>query len=244
MTQATVHRFDDAAGVAQAAAERLRDAAREAVAERGRFVFVLAGGRTPVPLYDLLTRPPFRDEIPWDQTIFLFGDERCVPPDHAESNYKRALDALLAPLGVTDKQVFRIECELKPLEAAARYQLQVRELFTTELLPRFDCVLLGIGADGHTASLFPGTDALDEPRRWVAPNHVPQLDAWRVTLTTTALAGARRVIFLATGRDKARAVAEAFGGVDHPTPLPAERIRPEDGRVEVLVDAEAGSALP
>ena len=236
--------YRDAEALAEAAAKRFLDAAKRAVAKSDRFLVVLAGGSTPKALYRRLTEPPYRDGVPWQRTYFAFGDERCVPPDHAESNYRMARESLLDPLEIPDHRVLRMKGEQVPTEAAQRYEVRLGDLFLNRASRRFDLVLLGIGTDGHTASLFPGTAALDEQERWVVANEVPQLGAWRLTLTFKALNSARRVIFLATGEEKSKVVAEAFGGLEHPDPHPCERVTPYHARREVLVDRAAASMLP
>jgi 6-phosphogluconolactonase len=144
-------------------------------------------------------------------------------------------ETLLDPLEIPEVRVLRMKGEQVPAEAARRYEVRLGDLFLNRSSRRFDLVLLGIGDDGHTASLFPGTEALEEQQRWVVANHVPRLDAWRLTLTFPALNSAQRVLFLATGAEKAKIVAEAFEGVEHPEPYPCERISPRAGRCEVLL---------
>lgn len=175
----------------------------------------------------------------------LFGDERCVPADHPQSNYRLARELLFDPVRVPSRNVHRMRGELDdPVAAAASYETVLRELFRGAPLPRFDLLLLGVGQDGHTASLFPGTAALRESSRWVVANHVPQLASWRLTLTLPALCAARRILFLVTGESKARVLAEAFGGSPHEPPYPCERVVPLDGQREVLADRAAASLLP
>jgi 6-phosphogluconolactonase len=237
-------RYSSPEAVAAAAARRFLDSAKRAVEKTERFMVVLAGGSTPRLLYSMLTERPYRESVPWERTFFVFGDERCVPPDDEASNYRMARETLFDPLEIPDIQVLRMKGEQVPTEAAQRYELRLSDLFLLRPRRRFDLVLLGIGTDGHTASLFPGTEALNEQERWVVANHVPQLDAWRLTLTFKALNSTRRVIFMATGEKKAHVVAEAFGGVEHPEPYPCERIAPVNARREVLLDRAAASRLP
>jgi 6-phosphogluconolactonase len=239
-----VHGYKNPEAVARAAAKRFLDSAKRAVEKNDRFTVVLAGGSTPRRLYSLLTEPPYRDAVPWKATFFVFGDERCVPPDDEASNYRMVRQTLFAPLGIPDHRVLRMKGERPPEKAAELYEIRLGDLFLGRSKRRFDLVLLGIGADGHTASLFPGTTALQADERWVAANHVPQLDAWRLTLTLKALSSARRVIFMATGAKKAAVIAEAFGGVEHAPPHPCELVAPMHARREVLLDHEAASMLP
>jgi len=239
-----IHRCKDADALAEAAAKRFAETARAAVARHGHFLVVLAGGSTPRGLYTRLTGEPYRDSLPWQQTYFAFGDERCVPPDHPDSNYRMADETLFGPLGIPETRVLRMKGEQPPKEAARRYEVRLDDLFLLVPRPQFDLVLLGIGPDGHTASLFPGTAALDETGRRVVANHVPRLDAWRLTLTFEALAATPRVVFMATGEEKARVVAEAFGGVEHAAPHPCERVASPHTHRDVFVDAAAASRLP
>lgn len=239
-----VYRYPSADAVADAAAKRFLETAKRAVAKTDRFIVVLAGGSTPRRLYELLAAKPYRSAVPWSKTFFVFGDERCVAPDHEDSNFRMVREALLDPLEIPELHVLRMKGEQKPPEAARRYEVRLHDLFLLRPRKRFDLTLLGIGTDGHTASLFPGTAALDEQDRWVVANHVPKLDAWRLTLTFKALNASRRVIFLATGAEKARVVAEAFGGLEHPEPHPCERVAPPQARREVLIDHDAAASMP
>jgi len=236
--------LDDSGAVAETAAEIFIATAQAAVEVRGRFVCALAGGSTPQKLYNLLARPEFADRVPWEKTWICFGDERCVPKDHPDSNFRMTLEALFHKVPAVATQILRINGELdNPSRAALFYEQKLRELFPGAALPRFDLVLLGIGLDGHTASLFPGTDALNETERWVTANYVSQLSAWRITLTLPAINAARQVLFLATGLNKAVAVAQAFGKDPHDEILPSERVNPTNGSREVLLDRPAATRL-
>jgi len=239
-----VFQYKDAEAIAEAAAKRFLESAKRAVAKSDRFLVVLAGGSTGQALYRRLTEPPYRDEVPWQRTYFAFCDERCVPPDHEESNYRMARETLFEPLEIPDYRVLRMKGEQVPAEAAQRYEVRLGDLFLNRASRRFDLVLLGVGADGHTASLFPGTAALDEQERWVVANEIPRLGTWRLTLTFKALNAARRVIILAAGEEKSTVIAEAFGGLEHPAPHPCERVTPYHARREVLVDRAAASKMP
>jgi 6-phosphogluconolactonase len=239
-----VVRHCDVEAVAEAAAKRFQDVAKRAVQKSERFIVALAGGSTPRALYNRLTEPPFRDDVPWKKTYFVFGDERCVGPDDEASNYRMAHETLFEPLEIPDHRVMRLKGEQNPADAARRYCVRLNDLFLGLPKRHFDLVLLGLGTDGHTASLFPGTTALEETEAWVAANQVPQLDEWRLTMTFPALNSARRVMFLATGEQKAKIVAEAFGGLPHPEPYPCERVAPLHARRELLIDQDAASLLP
>jgi 6-phosphogluconolactonase len=230
---------DDEA-VARQGARRVAAAAGEAISGAGRFTLALAGGRTPRALYRRLREEP----LDWARIELLFGDERCVPPDHPDSNYRMVQETLLDGLPVPPARVLRMEGERDPAEAADRYASALRGLFPSAPFPRLDLVLLGMGVDGHTASLFPGTSALEESVRWVVANHVPSQDAWRLTLTLPVLRAAAATMFVITGLDKAAVVSEAFGGRPHPVPYPCERALPSDGALDVLVDRAAAALLP
>jgi 6-phosphogluconolactonase len=233
----------DRAALARAAAEEVARRAGEAVAERGRFTFALSGGSTPQGLYRLLADPaaPFRARVPWDRVHVFFGDERNVPPDHPDSNYRAARETLLD--AVRPAAVHRIEGERPAVEAAARYEAALRAALGAAeggAPPALDVVLLGIGADGHTASLFPGSPALEERARWVAAPFVPQLGAHRITLTLPVLERARLVLFLVAGAEKAAAL-RALLAPDAAAPVPAARVCP-GGERRVFADrAAAGS---
>jgi len=236
--------MENEATVAEAAAEIFIATALAAVEMRGRFVCALAGGSTPRKLYSMLARPEYSSRVPWEKCFFLFGDERCVPKDHPDSNFRMAVEALFHKVAVIGTQVHRIQGELSnPSRAAHFYEETLRELFPDEPFPRFDLVLLGIGEDGHTASLFPGTDALRETERWVVANYVSLLSDWRITLTLPAINAARQIVFLATGGGKAQIVAEAFGDGEHDETLPSELVMPVNGAREVLLDRAAAALL-
>jgi 6-phosphogluconolactonase len=236
---------DDAPTLADAAAAAIVDAASAAVAAQGRFTLVLAGGATPRATYMRLAAPPFVDRMPWDRTSVFFGDERCVPPDHSESNYRMANETLLSKVGIPADRVYRMRGEADdPEAAAAAYAKTLATVFETKRggLPRFDLVLLGLGLDGHTASLFPGSPAAKEIFRTVVAVHaaaarIPQ----RLTLTFPAINAAARVIFLVSGAEKAKVVKTALSDG---AALPASTARPTDGTLTWLLDRAAASLLP
>jgi len=239
-----VRQYPSPEAMAKAAAKRFLETAKRAVEKQERFTVVLAGGSTPRLLYQLLAEPPYRNKVPWKNTFFVFGDERCVPPDDETSNYRMAHKNLFEPLEIPDYRILRMKGEQPPADAARWYEVRLGDLFLGRSKRKFDLLLLGIGEDGHTASLFPGTEALEEQERWVVANHVPQIDAWRLTMTFKALNAARRVIFMATGDTKAKVIAEAFGGVEHEMRHPCERITPIGARREVLLDRAAAALIP
>jgi 6-phosphogluconolactonase len=226
---ARIHVCDDAEGLAAEAADHVAACLRDAVLQRGRATLVLCGGSTPRRLYQRLAG---RDDINWSKVVIAWGDERCVPADDPASNYALANETLLA--GRKFAHVIRIRGELPPHEAAATYISELQAVFG-ETAPRFDVVLLGLGADGHTASLFPG-EQLDHTT-WVAAAHGPSPHRDRVTLTLPALNAAREVLFLVTGAEKASAVARVLKNAED---LPAARVRPESGPIWLLDRAAAG----
>lgn len=218
------------------------EAATRAIEARGRYLIALAGGSTPAPLYAHLAQ---QGGIDWSRWRLYWGDERTVPPDHESSNFHMVKETLLRPLaerGLAPGHVERMRGELPPAQAADLYEAAVRNLGVP--LPRFDLVLLGMGADAHTASLFPYTAALHERNRLVVANEAPQLATTRLTMTYPLLNAARQVLFLVSGDDKAQALAAVFGTtVDHER-WPSQAIRPANGGVVWIVDEAAAALLP
>lgn len=241
----------DTAALYRAGAEAFAAAAAEAMAARGRFAVALSGGSTPKGLFALLAGDAaLRATVPWERLHIFWGDERPVGPDHADSNYRMAREALLAHVPIPAAQIHRIRGEAPdPAQAAAEYEATLREALGTvadgsaDAPPVFDLVLLGMGPDGHTASLFPGTTALAETRRLVVSNWVGKLDSERITLTAPALNAARHVLFLVGGDDKAPALKSVLEGPFEPQQLPAQLIHPEAGTLTWLVDAAAARLL-
>lgn len=231
--------FDSLSELSQAAAEEFVSQAASAVKKTGRFSVALSGGSTPRGLFSLLASGDL-PSIPWDKIYFFWGDERHVPPDHPQSNYRVANELLLSKVSVPRENIFRIEAEDPADEAAQAYEQTIRDFFKAqEEVPRFDLILLGIGPEGHTASLFPGTGALQEKERLVVANWVEKLKAHRVTMTLPLLNHAACNVFLVSGADKAEAVQGVFAG----QALPAGLVRPKLGRLLWLVDREAAGGL-
>jgi 6-phosphogluconolactonase len=196
-------------------------------------------------VYELLATPPFASQIEWARVHVFWGDERCVPPDDLESNYRMARESLLDHVPLPPANVHRIRGEAEPEQAAVTYERLLRSFFgTEEIAPQrsFDLVLLGMGADGHTASLFPGRAAAREARRWVMTSPGPQPENWRVTLTPVLLNAADEVVFLVTGANKAERLKQVFEE-RLPDPLPAQLIRPEHGTLHWIIDAAAAARL-
>lgn len=230
----------------ETAAERIAGTARQAIARSGRFTWVLSGGSTPRRLYTLLASGRFAGRVEWSHVHFFWGDERCVPPGDVDSNYRMARETLLDAVRPPPENVHRIIGEAEPSRAAASYEQVLRELFHVRedaSPPRFDLVLLGMGADGHTASLFPGTAPLIEKTRWVMANHVEDLASWRVTLTPVIINAAAQIVFLVAGSDKADRLKQVLQGKSDLAALPAQLIQPARGELIWLVDADAAARL-
>jgi len=230
--------------MAEEGARQFESAAKAAIESGGTFRVALSGGSTPRALHDRLAHPPFREGIAWTKVRFFFGDERCVPPDSPRSNYRMARETLFDPLGISPERVFRMKGEAPPRSAAAEYEAVLeRELPARRGRPCFDLILLGLGPDGHTASLFPGTRALGEEASFVTANWVPKMREWRLTTTYPLLNAAQRVVFLAAGaekKDPATTILKRRAGWRE---LPAARVRPRNGTVLWLLDEEAGGSL-
>ncbi len=232
----------DPESLAREAAQRLTDLAREAVEFRGRFSLALSGGSTPGRLYRLLAEEPYRAQIPWDDVHLFWGDERCVPPDDPGSNLHLAEEALIARVPLPPENVHQVRGELGPEAASQVYENTLEDFFCGPR-PRFDLVLLGLGEDGHTASLFPDSPVLGEMERLVAPATAVYQDrpTERVTLTLPAINSARQILFLVSGNAKANIVQAVLQGPAGQ--LPAQRIRPTAGQLIWLLDAAAASRL-
>ena len=235
----------DAATLAREAARRFVDVARDQIGLRGRLTLALSGGSTPRALYRLLARPPQSGDVDWSRVHVFWGDERTVPPDDDESNYRMAREELLVHVPVPPEQIHRIQGENRPDQAAASYERELRAAFGLAVgePPDFGLMLLGIGADGHTASLFPGTRALEETDRLVVENVVPQLGTTRITVTVPVIAEAANILVLVAGGDKADAVRRALEAPYDPTQTPSQVIRTAAGRVTWLLDAAAAARL-
>lgn len=238
----------DADEIALVAADEFVRHALEAVRMRGLFTVALSGGSTPKALYSLLASEAdsFLARVPWDKIHFFWGDERHVPPDHSDSNYRMVYEAMLSKVPVPLENVHRIKAENPDAgKAAGDYERVLYEFFqsVTVQLPRLDLVLLGMGMDGHTASLFPGTNAILEQKHSVVANWVQKFDTYRITLTPLVLNNAACVVFLVTGEDKAETLRLVLQGKYQPERFPAQLIRPTNGRFLWLVDQAAARML-
>ena len=239
--------FPDGDALARAAAVQLMELSAAAVSERGVFTLALSGGSTPKKLYSLLATDPAFATFPWAATHLYFGDERHVPPEHAESNFRMVKEALLNSGHVPEANVHRVFTELENAgEAAAEYEAGMRRAFIDDArlngFPRFDVVLLGMGPDGHTASLFPGSPALEEKTQWVAANWVEKFKTTRITFTFPVLDAARVVLLLVGGADKAPMIKQVLG--DAQGAYPVERVQPRDGVKVWMLDRAAAAELP
>ncbi len=243
---ADVQVFVSGDAVLDAAIEVVVLEAAASIARHGRFTVVLAGGSTPQGLYQRLASAPHRDRIDWTRVHLFWGDERCVPPGDAASNYRMARESLIDHVPVPPEQVHRIRGEDEPGTEAARYDALLRTAMNVPGGSRagaFDLVLLGLGTDGHTASLFPGLTAQSETTRWVVAEHIDAERGWRITLTPVPLNAASAVVFLVAGADKAPALAAVIEGPVTPDALPAQRIGTGATAVCWMVDRAAASRL-
>jgi 6-phosphogluconolactonase len=238
--------LEDLDTLARAAAEEITGLAESAIAAQGRFTIVLSGGSTPKPVYRLLAEAPYRDRILWDRVYVFWGDERHVPPDHPDSNFGMAHDELLSKVPLPPDNIHRVRAEKTDAERAAReYEWTLRSAFNLDegQVPRFDLVLLGLGADGHTASLFPGSDAVRERTRLVAAPWVSAQSSFRITLTLPVLNRAACALFVVSGEEKAEALRSVLEGDLQPDRFPAQGVRLDEGRVLWFVDRAAARLL-
>jgi 6-phosphogluconolactonase len=256
--------LDDLNALALEAAARFVSIGSAAIQHSGRFTVALSGGSTPRALYEVLARD--HQDFAWDKVHVFWGDERCVPPDHADSNFGLAQQALLSKVKVLDQNVHRMRGEDDLPQAAFAYEYELRKVFGEQLeteidsarpdqssrvitsggislFPALDLILLGLGADGHMASLFPGTTGLHETRRWVIANHVEQLHTDRITLTAPVINHAQNIIFLIAGLDKAAALKSVLQGEPDPDRSPAQLVKPRTTGLAWLVDRAAASLL-
>lgn len=240
--------WPDGQALASAAARNFAETIERAVGKRGIARVAISGGSTPQAAFKLLADPsqPFANTIPWDKVQLYWVDERCVPPSHPESNYGVCKSLLLDHVAIPSANVYRMEGELDPQEAASRYESVLRNSMKLEGAesPAFDLLLLGMGDDGHTASLFPHSEGLNEMGRLCIANHIPQKDTWRITLTWTVINQATEVVFEVGGSPKAERVAEVFTGPRDVERLPSQLIRPSSGRLMLQLDEAAAAKLP
>jgi len=213
----------------------------EAIQKSGRFVVALAGGSTPKLAYKILSTPEYAKRINWRLVHIFWGDERCVPPNHHDSNFCMAKESLLEFVPVPPGNIHRMRGELEPSKAAVEYETNMRRFFANN--PYFDLVLLGMGTDGHTASLFPGTDAVHEKIRWVAAHYVEKLSSWRITLTPPIINMSQNIHFVVSGEGKARPLQRVLQGQYQPDLLPSQMVAPSEGTLTWLIDKTAADML-
>lgn len=244
----TVRVFPDFQALSQAAAERIVELARQAIANSGRFSIALSGGSTPRETYKLLAAAPYVDAIDWSRFHVFWGDERCIGPDDARSNYGMAREVWLKHVPVPAENVYRMRGEDDPQQSAVAYAKVLQEYFDLPQVdaapvPQFDLILLGLGDDAHTASLFPHTAALHEQFRWVVTNQSPAHELPRLTFTAPVINAARHVLFLVAGASKASTIADVLQGNYRPEELPAQLVRPTTGELSWYVEAVAAAML-
>lgn len=241
---AQIIRVADALELARKAADTFQQMAQKYIAQQGRFTVALSGGSTPKAMFNLLANEPYRSAIHWSQIYLFWGDERCVPPDHADSNYRMTNEVLLSHVPIPAQNVFRMRGEIEPALAAREYASQLQQFFQTNSTPRFDLVFLGMGADGHTASLFPGTTALQAGADVIAvENYVEKFKTYRITLTAATINNAATIVFLVAGADKAAPLKEVLQGAHQPELYPSQLIHPHSGTLIWMVDEIAGKRL-
>lgn len=231
----------NAQALAEEAAKRVVELARTSIARRARFTIALSGGSTPRAMFTLLADEPFRSQMDWGKIEFFWSDERCVPPDHKDSNYLMAHEALLSKVPVPPEHIHRMQGELEPALAAQAFTQEIRKTLASDLQD-FDCILLGLGPDGHTASLFPGSEALKVAEPVVVANWVEKFQTWRITMSAPLINQARCVMFLAAGEEKAAPLHEVLEGARQPDVYPAQLIDPA-GDCWWLIDEAAARLI-
>ncbi len=238
-----LHIFQDNPSFVSGAVDFIAGAAAQAIVARGRFVIGLSGGGTPKPIYARLAAAEYQTRVDWSKVHIFFGDERCVPPDDAKSNYRMTRNVWFDHAALPAENIHRIRGEDDPVREALRYEQDLARLYRTMAFPAFDLILLGIGDNGHTASLFPGTAALREKERWVVAQYVEVMTTWRVTFTAPLINAARQVAFLVEGAGKAQTLWNVLKGPYQPDVWPSQLIQPITGELHWLVDASAAARL-
>ncbi len=243
---ADIHIFDTPDELYNAGSKRFLKAADETLRRQGRFAVALSGGSTPLPLYQQLAQDHRANGLDWDRIHFFWGDERPVEPGHPDSNYRGAFQALLDPRQIPTGNIHRVKGELEPADAARQYEAEILDWFEGNP-PRFDLILLGMGDDGHTASLFPGTSVVsaahNEQPTLVEAVLVPKLESWRITFTPRLINAAAQVLFMVIGEEKAKALKAVIEGPYQPATYPAQLVQPQDGSLTWLIDRDAALEL-
>ncbi len=237
-----LHIHPDPARTSRAAAEFLVGAAKTAIGKKGRFILSLAGGSTPRSLYELLAGPPFREAVDWQKAHVIWGDERCVPETSEDSNSRMAKAAWLDGSLIPASQLYPIDGTLTPLEGAARYEARLKELFDGDIAA-IDLCLLGMGDDGHTASLFPHTEVLAEEKKWVSAVYVEKMQSWRVTLTAPVIRSSARIAFLVSGAKKAAVLPKVLRGDYQPEEYPSQLVLRDHPNAHLFLDTAAAKML-
>jgi 6-phosphogluconolactonase len=238
-----IHIADNRSEWVNLAAKFILSNAEKALLENDRFVLALSGGGTPRPLYKALPDLWLESRLSWDRTHIIWSDERCVPPDHPQSNYRMAREVLIDQIDISPQNVHPMYCGRDSQSSAAEYETILQELYADQPWPEIDLCLLGMGTDGHTASLFPGSPAMYEENRWVVVNHTPSVEHQRLTLTLPAINCARSIAFLVTGTDKAETLRQVMQHPEARTTLPAQRIQPRSGQLHWFLDKKAAQYL-
>ena len=239
--KATLRIFETADLMSEAAAEFIVELAAKSIAIRGKFTIALSGGHTPDKLYSLLSSASYRDRIEWGKTFVFWGDERCVPLDDERNNAHQAKLLLLDKIEIPSVNIYPIPVELEPAEAAKKYEETLKVIFG-ETLPSFDLILLGLGDNGHTASLFPYTSVLIETHHWVKEVHVEEQKEWRITMTVPLINQADKIAFIVSGKEKAEILQSVLNGPYDPDMYPAQLVQPVEGHLYWFAD-EAATGL-
>lgn len=233
--------FPTPEALGEAAARHIIELAKHYIQKNGRFTISLSGGSTPERLFKLLSQSLYVEQMPWQNTYFFWGDERCVPLDDERNNAHQAIKLLFSKINIPADNIFRIPTNLPPTQAAEQYEQTIKEFFVNAQ-PRFDLMLLGMGDDGHTASLFPGTEVLHETKHLVKAIYIDKVSMHRITMTVPLINQSHHIIFLVTGSGKAETLKTVLQGDSQPELYPAQLIQPEDGTLLWMVD-EAATAL-
>lgn len=246
MSDKNIKIFNDDNELADAAAKEVVALSDEAIESRGIFSVALSGGSTPKQLYKMLAGNRYRRQIDWSKTHFFFGDERAVSPDREASNFRMIDEVMFTNIADLPKEnIHRVQAEQPPADAAALYEQEIKDFFRSETIefPIFDLILLGMGTDGHTASLFPGSEAVNENLRFFVENYVEKLGAYRLTLTFPVINNARTILFLVSGADKAAVVGEVLSSGEREIKYPAQMVNPTDGKLMWFLDKPASSLI-
>ena len=235
-------RIFGAGELAEAVAGLIVKIANEAIDKSGRFVISLSGGHTPEKLYSLLCTEPYQGRIAWDKIFVFWGDERCLPPDNEQSNSRMASIFLLDHVDIPHSNIYPVQVDLTPEEAAVAYENSIKQFFGSED-PRFDLILLGLGENGHTASIFPGSDVISDTTRLVRDVYVAEQSMYRITMTANLINYAHNIIFLVEGEGKAEILNTVLTAPYQPEKYPAQLIKPVDGRLLWFVDNKAAIYL-